>query len=205
MCALFTYVIYFTNIFLKEARKKARIRLCPICSVEEGKITFTELETFPPITIKRKTVRGLWRATFQWSGKFILCVTTDRLLFHTMRYSNNDLSPISFQMTFWFPIGWGRKEGTALVGALSGTKALQQPAVRLHLASSLWPPPHSPGSLLQIQNLRPHPRPADTESSQEQDPQGLQIHVEVWEALFRSRPWPGTDTQLFIILENITL
>ena len=43
-CALFMYVIYFANfVFFKEARKKARVRFCPICSVEEGKIALTNI------------------------------------------------------------------------------------------------------------------------------------------------------------------
>lgn len=41
----------------------------------------------------------------------------------------------------------------------------------------------SPGSLLEIQNRRPHPRPTGSDSEFQQDVQALPRHVPVWEAL----------------------
>lgn len=44
-------------------------------------------------------------------------------------------------------------------------------------------PSASPGILLEMQYLRPHPRPTDSESIFRQDHQVIHMHDVVWEAL----------------------
>lgn len=47
----------------------------------------------------------------------------------------------------------------------------------------------APGSLLEIQNLRPHPTPAGSESALHPDPRVMCTHIKVGEALFCTASW----------------
>ena len=47
----------------------------------------------------------------------------------------------------------------------------------------------APRSLLAVQSLRPHSRPAMSESAFSQDPPVIGVHVKIWEVLFQR--WPG--------------